>query len=95
MNQPCAPLWRKECSSQLFSIAGPASKPVLGKVLSTAEPATRMDSGQPLRSDHQDLSLELLLQIDFAFLLPKLLKKYYTTNVQPPFISLGRKEKSK
>lgn len=91
MNQLCAPLWRKECSSQLFSIAGLAAQPVLGKVKSTAEGATRVDSGQPLSNDHQDLSLELMLQINFALLLLKLLKKCYTTNVQPPLISLGGK----
>jgi len=47
-----------------------------------------MDSGQPLSSDHQDLSLEFPLQINFALLLLKLLKKCYTANVQPSFISL-------
>lgn len=64
--------FRRKCSSLLFSVLGPAAQPVLGK--SSAEGATRMNSGQPLCSDHQELSLELLLPINFALLL-KLFKK--------------------
>lgn len=65
----------------LLSTAGPAAHPALGKVKSISEGISRMDSGQPLSNDHEDLSSELLFQFNFPLLLLKLLKKCYTTNV--------------